>query len=324
MADPDFIEVYPDALPRETCAQIVAAFEASGAAVPGRVGGGVLPELKDSRDIQITGNEAWREAENALNRAVFTGLLAYLRTYRYALIAPLMLQVRGADGKLRRIAAEVDGAVLGAGGLFLAGRYEALEGIDTMPSLVAVLDTNFWLATHVTTITMGYAAGLLASAFAHVYIFGRLIAGERFPKARAKSLVQMIYGVVCFALIFSVVGTILGGVWANESWGRFWGWDPKENGALMIVIWTAVMLHARWGGMVKARGFMVLAVFGNIVTSWSWFGTNMLGVGLHSYGFMDAAFYALISFVGSQLLFMAIGLIPLEKWRSFRGQAGTA
>jgi hypothetical protein len=106
MAERDFIEVYDNALPRETCAQLVAAFEASGAAVPGRVGGGVLPELKDSRDIQITGNPDWREAENALNRAVFTGLLSYLRTYRHALIAPLMLQVPGADGKLRRIAAE--------------------------------------------------------------------------------------------------------------------------------------------------------------------------------------------------------------------------
>jgi hypothetical protein len=106
MSTRDFIEVYDNALPRDTCAQLVAAFEASGAAVPGRVGGGVLPELKDSRDIQITGNPDWREAENALNRAVFTGLLSYLRTYRYALIAPLMLQVPGADGKLRRIAAE--------------------------------------------------------------------------------------------------------------------------------------------------------------------------------------------------------------------------
>lgn len=106
MSHRDFIEVYENALPREACAQMLRAFEASGAAVPGRVGGGVLPELKDSRDIQITGNPDWREAENALNRAVFAGLLSYLRTYRYALIAPLMLQVPGADGKLRRIAAE--------------------------------------------------------------------------------------------------------------------------------------------------------------------------------------------------------------------------
>ncbi len=102
----DFIEVYEGALSREACAQLVAAFEASGAAVPGRVGGGVLPELKDSRDIQISGQPEWRDAENALNNAVFAGLLAYLRKYRYALIAPLMLQVTGADGKPRRIAAE--------------------------------------------------------------------------------------------------------------------------------------------------------------------------------------------------------------------------
>jgi hypothetical protein len=102
----DFIEVYEDALSREACAQLVAAFEASGAAVPGRVGGGVLPELKDSRDIQLSGQPEWREAENLLNNAVFTGLLAYLRKYRYALIAPLMLQVTGADGRPRRIAAE--------------------------------------------------------------------------------------------------------------------------------------------------------------------------------------------------------------------------
>jgi hypothetical protein len=104
--DGDFIEIYEGALSREACAQLVAAFEASGAAVPGRVGGGVLPELKDSRDIQISGQPEWRDAENALNNAVFAGLLAYLRKYRYALIAPLMLQVAGADGKPRRIAAE--------------------------------------------------------------------------------------------------------------------------------------------------------------------------------------------------------------------------
>ena len=105
MSGPDFIEVYENALSRETCAQLLAAFEASGAAVPGQVGGGVLPELKDSRDIQITGKPEWRDAENALNNAVFTGLLAYLRKYRYAMIAPLMLQVTGADGKPRRIEA---------------------------------------------------------------------------------------------------------------------------------------------------------------------------------------------------------------------------
>jgi hypothetical protein len=102
----DFIEVYENALTPAQCAELIRAFEASGAAVPGRVGGGVLPELKDSRDISITGRPEWQAAENALNNAVFACLLKYLRTYRYALIAPLMLQVPGPDGALRRITAD--------------------------------------------------------------------------------------------------------------------------------------------------------------------------------------------------------------------------
>jgi hypothetical protein len=96
---------------------------------------------------------------------------------------------------------------------------------------------------------------------------------------------QMIYGIVCFGMLFSFVGTVLGGLWADVSWGRFWGWDPKENGALLIVIWNALVLHARWAGWVKTPGVARLAVLGAVVTCWSWFGTNQLGVGLHAYGF---------------------------------------
>ena len=103
----------------------------------------------------------------------------------------------------------------------------------------------------------------------------------------------MVYGIICFALFFSFVGTVLGGIWADQSWGRFWGWDPKENGALLIVLWNAIILHARWGGYARERGIMTMAIFGNVITSLSWFGVNMLGVGLHSYGFMDKAFWSL-------------------------------
>ena len=106
----------------------------------------------------------------------------------------------------------------------------------------------------------------------------------------ARSLSRMMYGIICFATLFSFVGTILGGIWADQSWGRFWGWDPKENGALLIVLWNAIILHSRWGGLIRERGLAVMCVFGNIVFSLSWFGVNMLGVGLHSYGFMDRAF----------------------------------
>ncbi|HEU0306277.1 MAG TPA: 2OG-Fe(II) oxygenase, partial [Lysobacter sp.] len=102
----DFIEVYDDALSREACAALVARFAASNAAQPGRVGGGVLPDLKDSFDISISGRPEWRDAEMQLNQAVFRGLLSYLRRYPHTLIAPLMLEVPGEDGKRHRLTAE--------------------------------------------------------------------------------------------------------------------------------------------------------------------------------------------------------------------------
>ena len=197
-------------------------------------------------------------------------------------------------------------------------------GGDTMEMMRAVLDTNFWLATHVVTVTLGYASTFVAGFLAIIYIL-RGVFTTTLPEATAKSLARMVYGIVCFATLFSFVGTVLGGIWADQSWGRFWGWDPKENGALLIVLWNATILHARWGGLVRERGLMNLAVIGNIVTSFSWFGVNMLGIGLHSYGFMDAAFKWLMLFIGSQVAIILLGLLPQKLWRSFhRVSAGGA
>jgi ABC-type transport system involved in cytochrome c biogenesis permease subunit len=204
-------------------------------------------------------------------------------------------------------------AIIGFVTLLIA-QHLSMDG-DTMEMMRAVLDTNGWLATHVVCVTLGYASTFLAGSLAVLYI----IRGAFTPsldRITANSLSRMVYGIVCFATLFSFVGTILGGIWADQSWGRFWGWDPKENGALLIVLWNAIILHARWGGLVRQRGLMVMAVFGNIVTSWSWFGVNMLGIGLHSYGFMDSAFAWLCGFVVSQLVLMAIGLLPPHTWRS--------
>ena len=131
-------------------------------------------------------------------------------------------------------------------------------------------------------------------------------------------MTRMIYGTLCFSIFFSFIGTVLGGLWADDSWGRFWGWDPKENGALIIVLWNALVLHARWDGWVKDRGLAVLAIGGNIVTGWSWFGVNELGVGLHSYGFTEGVLFALGIFACSQLCMMAVGCLPKELWWSFR------
>jgi len=182
-----------------------------------------------------------------------------------------------------------------------------------------VLDTNFWLATHVTCITIGYSATFVAGFLGWGYI-GAGVLTSRLQKEQQKELSQMIYGIVCFAMLFSFTGTVLGGIWADQSWGRFWGWDPKENGALLIVLWNALILHARWGGLVKQRGIAVLAVGGNMVTGWSWFGTNQLGVGLHAYGFNDTLALALTIFWIINLIFIGMGLLPLRLWLSFRPQ----
>ena len=186
---------------------------------------------------------------------------------------------------------------------------------DTMEMMQAVLDSNFWLATHVVVITIGYSAtffaGFLGTAYVLLGVFTKTI-----DKERSKSLVKMTYGVICFAALMSFVGTVLGGIWADQSWGRFWGWDAKENGAAIIVLMTLLILHARWCGMIKVRGLVVLAISCNIITAWSWFGTNMLGVGLHSYGFTESAVFWILLYVVSQLILMGIGLLPVSMWRS--------
>jgi len=198
-------------------------------------------------------------------------------------------------------------AALGSGGMFLAGRYELTEHVDTMPSLVAVLDTNFWLASHVTTVTIGYGAGLLAGAVGHVYVLGKIFGLKKNDAAFYKSLATMTYGMLCFGLLFSTVGTVLGGIWANESWGRFWGWDPKENGALTIVLWELIVLHSRMGGYLRDFGVAMASVFGAAVVAASWWGVNLLGVGLHSYGFTSGILWALLAYFAVEGLVLAAG-----------------
>jgi ABC-type transport system involved in cytochrome c biogenesis permease subunit len=186
-----------------------------------------------------------------------------------------------------------------------------------------VLDTNVWLATHVVAVTLGYSATFLAGFLGIIYLFRGLLT-KSFDETTEKSLGRMMYGIVCFATLFSLVGTILGGIWADQSWGRFWGWDPKENGALLIVLWNAIILHARWGGYARERAIAVMTVFGNIITSLSWFGVNMLGVGLHSYGFMDQAFGVLLVFIISQLAIIGIGMVPQKYWRGIQAREKAA
>jgi ABC-type transport system involved in cytochrome c biogenesis permease subunit len=284
---------------------------------------------------------AWLGWSGPLNRAAFWLMVATVAVHTLALAGRIYISGRppvtnlyssavfiGWGAVLFAIALEhfyrlgignILGATVGFLTLLIA-HHLSFEG-DTLQMMQAVLDTNFWLATHVTCVTMGYASTFVAGFLGVTFVL-RGVFTRRLDPPTVKLLGRMIYGIICFAMFFSFVGTVLGGLWADDSWGRFWGWDPKENGALIIVLWNALILHARWGGMVAQRGVAVLAVGGNVVTAWSWFGVNMLGVGLHSYGFMTSAVFWLAAFVVANLAVIALGAgLPWDLWRSNRRAA---
>jgi ABC-type transport system involved in cytochrome c biogenesis permease subunit len=145
--------------------------------------------------------------------------------------------------------------VIGAAGMFFTAQHEALDSADTMTALVAVLRSNFWLWTHVTTINIGYATVLLGAFFSMMYIYCRVFDVMRTEVKLCRDLTRYAYGILCFGMSFSLFGTILGGIWGNDSWGRFWGWDPKENGAMLICVWCLFVMHMRLAGWIKEFGF---------------------------------------------------------------------
>ena len=190
------------------------------------------------------------------------------------------------------------GSVSGAM-LHYVGFGYAADG-DTLEMLVAVLNSNFWLATHVTTIILGYGTSLLAGLIGHLYLIEKI----RTPKdsVRLKSIYNNMFGVTLIALFFTLFGTILGGIWADQSWGRFWGWDPKENGALLIVLWQLMMVHMRLSGLAKPDKFALGMVLNNIIVIMAWFGVNLLSIGLHSYGFVSGIAVNIILFTIFELV----------------------
>lgn len=206
----------------------------------------------------------------------------------------------------RRGVANFIGGVSGFATLLVA--YALSLSDDTFAVLQAVLDTQFWLWTHVTIIALGYVLTLVAGLWAILMIIYCWL--PRTTHKEVKVMADITYGLICGATLLSFIGTVLGGLWADDSWGRFWGWDPKENGAAMIVLWNAAILHARWAGLIRIQGLAAMAIFGNIVTAWSWFAVNELGIGLHSYGFTEGVVFFLTLFWVSQLVFMGFALIP--------------
>ena len=172
---------------------------------------------------------------------------------------------------------------------------------DTFGVLIAVLNSNFWLSTHVTTITIGYGTTLIAGLVGHLYLIKAN--WNPYNTKELKIIYNNMVALTFIALFFTMFGTILGGIWGDQSWGRFWGWDPKENGALLIVMWLLMMVHLRLSGMVKGAGYALGLVLVNITVALAWFGVNLLSVGLHTYGFTDGAAINLFAFILFEFLF---------------------
>jgi ABC-type transport system involved in cytochrome c biogenesis permease subunit len=202
------------------------------------------------------------------------------------------------------------GGLAGLVFLVIAGRY-AMDG-DTMGMLAAVLDSNLWLATHVVTISLGYAGCVVAGIIGHVVIIQELLEPR---SAAAADTASTLYAALAFGLSFTAIGTVMGGIWADQSWGRFWGWDPKENGALLIILWCAVLFHARLAGWIGHIGLAAGSIGAIVAVALAWFGVNLLGVGMHAYGFTSGAARGLAAFSCAELLFLALSL-PLVKKRS--------
>jgi cytochrome c-type biogenesis protein CcsB len=176
-----------------------------------------------------------------------------------------------------------------------------------MPSsidpLVPVLRDNFWLTIHVLTITLSYAAFALAMGFGHILLWRY----ARNPAAASADAPMhfWLYRVLQLGVLLLAAGTILGGVWANYSWGRFWGWDPKETWALIALLCYILTLHGRLAGWWTEFGLVVASVVCFLAVLMAWYGVNfVLGKGLHSYGFGIGGETYVATFVILDLLFV--------------------
>ena len=177
-----------------------------------------------------------------------------------------------------------------------------LEPGDTFRPIPAILNSSVFLTIHVFTIALGFAGMILSGVVAHMALFRASLE----KKNACTPLDSLLYGTLVFGAVFTVIGTLLGGVWADFAWGRFWGFDPKECGALFVILWAMLLLHLRAGRLVNVRTFALLNCFNVIVTFLCWFGVNLLGVGLHSYGFQNGTAAWLGLFVAADVLFIVL------------------
>jgi ABC-type transport system involved in cytochrome c biogenesis permease subunit len=174
--------------------------------------------------------------------------------------------------------------------------------------LVPVLRDNFWLSTHVTTVILSYAALALSWLIAN----GLMIRARFFniSSAEYRYGVDLVYTCIKFGVVLLAAGIILGGVWADYSWGRFWGWDPKETWSLIVLLVYMAILHGKSTSWIPPKRFVPMVAGAFMTVMMAWFGVNyILASGLHSYGFSEGGAVFLASFFAIQIAILIIGTI---------------
>ena len=175
----------------------------------------------------------------------------------------------------------------------------------TISPLVPVLRDNFWLSTHVTTIILSYGALALSWILANTVLIKRRI-GKMDKKEEAYHA-DIIYTTLKWGTTMLAAGIILGGVWADYSWGRFWGWDPKETWSLIVLCFYTAILHGRYTSWIKNDRFMTVTAAAFMSVMMAWFGVNyILASGLHSYGFSEGGAVFLGSFFLIQIILLIV------------------
>ena len=181
-------------------------------------------------------------------------------------------------------------------------------------ALPAVLRSNYWLIVHVLTIVASYGILLVASVLGHVYLFRTTILGQRLEKSpdddllpKTHPLTIQTYRCLQIGLFLLTAGTILGGVWAADSWGRFWGWDPKETWALISIVIYFAVLHARYIGWIQEFGLAASSILGFAAIVWTFYGVNyVMATGLHSYGFGSGGEVWVLLWAAAEVLFLVV------------------
>jgi len=293
--------------------------------------------------VYITG---WAPVTNMFETVLFVALTVALFGLWFTLLPltwavltrPLDLLRHGTARPMQQVFARQPIALVGVSVAFLAALvayYAPVSGKGISP-LMPVLRNNFWLAMHVLSITASYGAGALAWGLGNIalgyYLFGRyrdpvtpsaaaVAQGHRpahgyhapsgtltrRPPEACAALGTFTYKSMLVALSLLIAGTVLGAFWADVSWGRFWGWDPKEVWALISVLIYVAVLHGRplgwWGNFGLAAG----SVVGATSILMAWYGVNyVLPAGLHSYGSGTGGLVPVLCIVAANWVFIIL------------------